>query len=622
MSSHDQPEADNRGQVPQAPTDPSQRAAHDDILHVLDEFSTGLQSLQHLYAQRQVLQDKLRATEAALAAREEAVRTREESLDAERARLAEELASLSSARAELDRARADCETKSAEVEHERAALAARREQSDADTRSRDQALATREQELAARENDSRESLRVIEAARAELDAEKAALDLARTSLETQLAEVAGLREELSHERERLSKEADSLRELSEKNGHEAASFASLEGEAARLRDALAAGADLASDYASLWLVELARAESLRAQGEESVASLGELEGVLEQLKHRLREEHEAAEEARLAESEAREAERRACEALAHAQRAHPVGNEGLEHLRRRLDLRQRRLSQGRVVLRAQADKIRRGGEALRKRFEQAEQVLAQRAELAGIRQRLIAENARIQRHKAGSRAGVITLCAVGVLGLLGALSWALARQIAPATFRVESEIRADGRGRELSSAELEEWQRFHQELVSDPRFHEAAAEKFKRQGLLALASPAAVGSMVSDSLAVDSDANGEMKLILRGQGSDATRRELETLTAALVAYANTAQQQRIDGGLTAVSKPATPDASPIDRTREFYALGILGGSTLLSLILAVTIWKRLSGAKSAFEQDSMLQAALAETTTWDVSERG
>lgn len=615
MSSHDQPEADNRGQVPQTPTDPSQRAAHDDILHVLDEFSTGLQSLQHLYAQRQVLQDKLRATEAALAAREEAVRTREESLGAERTRLAEELASLSSARAELDRARADCEAKSAEVEHERAALAARREQSDADTRSRDQALATREQELAARESDSRESLRVIEAARAELDAEKAALDLARTSLETQLAEVAGLREDLSHERERLSKEADSLRELSEKNGHEAASFASLEGEAARLRDALAAGADLASDYASLWLVELARAESLRAQGEESVASLGELEGVLEQLKHRLREEHEAAEEAR-------EAERRASEALAHAQRAHPVGNEGLEHLRRRLDLRQRRLAQGRVVLRAQADKIRRGGEALRKRFEQAEQVLAQRAELAGIRQRLIAENARIQRHKAGSRAGVITLCAVGVLGLLGGLSWALARQIAPATFRVESEIRADGRGRELSSAELEEWQRFHQELVNDPRFHEAAAEKFKRQGLLTLASPAAVGSMVSDSLAVDSDANGEMKLILRGQGSDATRRELETLTAALVAYANTAQQQRIDGGLTAVSKPATPDASPIDRTREFYALGILGGSTLLSLILAVTIWKRLSGAKSAFEQDSMLQAALAETTTWDVSKRG
>ncbi len=166
------------------------------------------------------------------------------------------------------------------------------------------------------------------------------------------------------------------------------------------------------------------------------------------------------------------------------------------------------------------------------------------------------------------------------------------------------------RNRELNEAELNEWTHFHLGLLTDPRFHETAADRFKRAGFPKLSTPAAVAEMVRDDLTTEEAAPGEMELHLKGQGSDHTQRALETLTAAVTSHANALQQQRIDGGVTVVSLAAASGNEPLDNTLMLYFVGILLVGMTVCIVFLVAMWKRLAGAKTAFERDDIVNQAL------------
>lgn len=418
------------------------------------------------------------------------------------------------------------------------------------------------------------------------------------------------------------------------------------------------------EYERLWLLELehsagltreldatrtsaAQAQAAMAERAQDVANasqaggsseeIAELEKIVEALKTRLRKEMATREEAQqIAEAAAhdltaagdalRAAEQRADEAdkivvrlreeLAKA-RTRSSGSVDPE-LAQRLAHRRERLRKYRSAVREQATKVRKASEIVKKRYDQAEQVLAHRAELAAIRERVIDADRRSQAGRARTRAAQIMFFAVAIVALLGGMSWAISSQVAPAAFMAEATLSADGRGRELSSAELAEWESFHEGVLKDPLFHEAAAERFKRLGLMQLASPVAVREVIDSSITTDDSRPGELRVRMIGAGAARTERVMEAFTAAFASYANSLQQKRIDGSATKVLKPASVSGDPIDNTRTYYALGIMGAGLVVVFAAALAVWSKLARAKTSFEMDQQVAAALVGTQWADL----
>jgi len=149
---------------------------------------------------------------------------------------------------------------------------------------------------------------------------------------------------------------------------------------------------------------------------------------------------------------------------------------------RRLESRRRRLHQYRRIAEAHAQKVRKAGEALQRRYELCEQVLGQRADLAAAKQALGAAHAVIERRRAGSRAVGLVCFLVLTLATLGALSWALAWSFFPGTYIASVTLRAENPSRELNAAELDDWSKYHAAQLSDPQFIAVAAERMQARG--------------------------------------------------------------------------------------------------------------------------------------------
>ena len=275
-------------------------------------------------------------------------------------------------------------------------------------------------------------------------------------------------------------------------------------------------------------------------------------------------------------------------------------------------IRQKRLRLYKSLLRQQAMKVRKASEALRKRYEQAEQVLAQRAELAAARLKIIEAQRILERKSASSRAAVFVLCILCIGTLVSALSWAIAREVAPAKFEAISMVKAESKERTLNDGELAEWQRMHESIIEDGRLHEALAERFKRQGILSLAEASAVGAMTRQNLYSESRAPGELKLRLVSQGAEQTSRVLEIFTNGLANFVNSGGIRRVDGATTMISQTATVGTSPVDNIRAQYTLGLSGLGIVVCSLIGFFIWSRLARAKTAFEQDIRLAETLNE----------
>jgi len=284
-------------------------------------------------------------------------------------------------------------------------------------------------------------------------------------------------------------------------------------------------------------------------------------------------------------------------------------------MQKRLERRRARLGVYKTLLRRQAVKIRKASEVLTKRFEQVEQVMAMRADLAAARQRLIQAERREIKRAAISRTVAPMAGILAIISLTGALSWAIAREIAPARFAATAVLKAESRDRVLNSGELAEWQTLHENLINDPRLHEALAERYKRQGIASLAAPGDVLELTRGGLTFESGTDGELKLRLEGQGAEPTARTLEIFTNGLTNFVNSGSIRRVDGATTAIAQASAAGDSPIDSVRTQYTLGLAGGGSVLCSALAFSVWRRLSQAKSTFEQDTQLESLIDRVPT-------
>jgi hypothetical protein len=206
----------------------------------------------------------------------------------------------------------------------------------------------------------------------------------------------------------------------------------------------------------------------------------------------------------------------------------------------------------------------------------------------------------------------VGLGGAATLAILAGLSWATAREFAPAEFQAQAEVVAESRGRELTEGELAEWQRFHESLLMDPMYHESAAERCKRQNIEELETPTQVADLLAKNASTESVRDGQLFLRLHGKGARQTERLLDTLTSALASYANSAMTRRIDGGATRVSANAKAGDKPIDQTRSVWALIGFAASTVVAFSVVGVSYLRLSRAKTAFERDTTIEETLDE----------
>ncbi len=511
-------------------------------------------------------------------------------LDAQRASFETERAACDSDRNAIDAARLALQAR----EHELEALTASSDERTVEARARldelAHALDARERELDA--NTSRLAERESEAlanARTQLQAAQASHAEALSERDALAAKLAETEHSLRSERERLAESLRSI-ETARAQAAQAQAQASTAGSHAdRDRESSTRRfADLMTvieEYEAWIACERRETVALMRQLADSQSEAAQAGEVIDALKARLKTV--------LAEAAARP------QAPAASSRA----ASWVEHRRKRLQK-----LRGAISLRTA--RLQKGEAALTKRFEACEQLLSQRAALATTHQKLRAIEHRQLAHRASSRAATVGICSVITVAVLAVLSWVGAREFAPAKFEAEAVLTADAKGRPLGEGELAEWQRYHESLLLDPLYHEAAADRFKRQGGETLVTPAQVAELVRTSMSTESLEDGELRVRLRGQGADQTERVLDTLTAALASHANASASRRIDGGVTKVTQPATAGDFPIDQTRNVWTLIGFGASTVAAFAFMGLIYLRLSRAKTQFEKDATIAATL------------
>ncbi len=644
-------------------------AGEDAVMEVLGEFQAGVESLKSLYAQRVSMTADLKMREVELKEQIERVNQNEARIAQQQAELTQmreacerEKRESQQMRDEFERSKSDFAQRQSELQRATEELAQQRKAIESaqeainarDAKLRDQnngleatkqRAAELQRELAAvRENAASEATAAAQAAeslRNEIAASRKSVEDLNAKF-SQLADAArGLKEQIAGEQEKsnglqevldeqvqvLANERVEVRKLTkelaalkanpgENKGSSHADIQKLtqtfEAERAQLQakfkaqlDAQAAAAKAEADRLREEL------ESFRKdQGGTDSAAKARLEKAAQVIQS-LREQAEAQKaeidslqsaiaESKTALAQAQQTARAAMDAKINTGSADEVWTKR----------RRERLRRARVLVRQQDSKIKKAGDVLRTRFEQCEQVLALRAELVSARDTINAARRRTEQMKAKGKTAAVLFYSIGAFFSLGALSWVVTGFVTPGMFAANATLKAESRSRELNSAEFGEWQLFHEQLLNDPRFHEAAAERMARRGIASLGTPGAVGTMVKNDLITRPGNEGEMVVELRGEGSERTARVLETLTTALASQANASRQQRVDGAVTTITQAAKSTEQPIDNTRMLYAAAGWAASTFLALIAGIFVWRRMLSVKHTFENQARVDELL------------
>lgn len=456
---------------------------------------------------------------------------------------------------------------------------------------RDAELAKRQAAVEAASQRESQDLSKYESERTELErrvaTESDAAEQLKNDLESVVRRCAAQEEVLSEYEQLLSVERSHVHTLMERIQREGAGADEIEASLVELRQCLAAERNARSaavEGSESSLQQIAEASAKVREHEEKVASL--------------------------------EKELAAAKAL-HAKQQHTIerlGNAkpGAATSGGTSVLRRKRLSRYRSILREQVDKVRRASEVLAKRFEQCEQVLGMRAEVMAAKRQVENAHAKVQRQASTKRAAALTLYCVLILGTLAALSWAAVNQVMPGVFAATTELTADGRGRELSDAELDEWKRSLEETLADPRFIDLVADRMKKRGYDALGTGGAMKTFLASRFSHESPSPGSIKLEVRADGRDRAARSLDIIATALASDANANRERRADGAVTLIKSPAVAGDRPVHDTRPMHAGMVLGVSSLLTLGLGTLLWGRLAKAKTDFEMGSQIDQVLDE----------
>lgn len=633
--------------APSQPSNASDRHAAD-ALGAITDFEKSIQGLKKLYEERKEIENKLADAQSRLVANETELAARSAQLEQAGARQAEiertvellrsesEAAAASHAivKTQLESARSELETRTREHELLKQKEADRQRQ-DAELREQEarqheaqrieQEEERRRQEAETREHEEARR-KEQEALAAANEAESAKSKSLAKELDEFASELQSLQSELEKEKAELEATRDSLRENakalkereaeieSQRAGQSAAFTAgdaelarqlAAESEAAeqlrldieRIARRCSAQEEVLSEYEQLLAVERTHVHALVSEIQTGDADPESTRSRIEELKSCLSKERDERD--------------RLHRRLAELQNAPKPGGAAGHTVPSGLSaLRQRRLKRCRAILREHVSKVRKASEVLAKRFEQCEQVLSQRAQLAQAKRQLDVAGASIARRAGAKRAGAITLCIVLTLGVLGALSWAVVGQAWPGDFEARADVTADGRGRELSDGELDEWRRALEATLADPQFAETIAARMKQRGYDSLGSAGAVRTLLTGSFSHESPAPGTLSLEIRAPGREKAARTLDIITTALASDANAARERRADGAVTLIKAPASAGSQPINDQRLPRSGMVLLGAIVLTFGLGFGIWGKLSRAKQEFELGSQIDQVL------------
>jgi len=279
------------------------------------------------------------------------------------------------------------------------------------------------------------------------------------------------------------------------------------------------------------------------------------------------------------------------------------------------DRRRTRLRRMRKLLKGDAEKLRLANDALRTRYEQCEQVLTKRSELAEAYEAIASAQRKVRNKEVRSGVFVGLFAMVAIVMMLGVSSWFIAGRVAPGLYSSRATLTATSPEGKLSEGDLAAWDSYITGLTADPRFLEVAAERMKRRGIRAFSTPGELGQHMEASLDIAASMPGEVVLEYRDNGAERTQRVLDTFTVALSSAANNARARRVDTAITSVEQSASLSSTPLDSLRLNMSGIIFGGSMLISLIVGGMIWKRLAAAKARFENDSRVEV-LFEEEAW------
>lgn len=637
-----------------------------------DEMEKGLAELRAKNDELKRWADEHDRQKSALAAESEAISKTRQEIESGKARLA-------SARQEIEqaaRAMAEVESRRAEIAAEARKVAeARAEVETLQVRlqtARDEieeakqfqaSIENRRNELeaeASRLNEARAKLDAESAGLAELRSQKALIEGELAVLDKKKGRAESLAEALSSMEQNLSEQAQELSRLKTELADARSGMDQREHglqdqreTVARLERELAALREVVEEYEQLWSVEREHAAGLMLQLEQQAAQAAanlaavpvaqamgdsasreeveQLETLVSELKDRLRTEianRRAAERTLSERSESPDPARAEIESkLERAMGQLSSAQAEIDRLRSdapsfstpaqelKLERRRERLRTCKRLVREKQEKLRVGGEALRTRFQQCEEIIKQRADLSKVAERVKSADRRLQKQKASSRVAGVVLCWVLILGIMAGLSYAVSRQVVPGIYVAKTVLKADGRGHELTDEERTEWQQYHENLLSDPRFADVVAKRMARKGMAASSDPGAVVDMVKNRLVWESATPGEIRLELKGPGATATERELDTISTALAGEANAARTNLATAAVTTPPTPAVTNGMPLDNSQLIAAGAMLGVGFIILVGVSIGMYRKLAQAKTRFEKDAEM-ASLLDDANW------
>ncbi len=282
--------------------------------------------------------------------------------------------------------------------------------------------------------------------------------------------------------------------------------------------------------------------------------------------------------------------------------------------------RRDRLRKQRALLRDRSTKLNTATKALRDRFEQVEQILSRRAELAEAYQSVADAEAKLANRESRSAAMLMLTAIVVIFGVLGGASWFVSGVMAPGQHAATAVVRADAGSRQLTESDLQGWRAYVDGLTADPAFLESVAERMKRRGIESYSTAGALRSMVASNLDVQSPEQGTIEFELRDSGRARTERVLDTYVVALASQANHNRSRRSDGATTVVGQASRVRSDPLDQTRLVTAGGMFGGTALLTLVGGNLIWRRMRDSKAKFERSARVDMILDEARWGDPRE--
>ena len=566
-----------------------EHASGDEVLGLLDKLGAQLEQLRTFKSERDAFQNLQAQRDAEFAERQRQVESM--ASEVERRRLEAEQAehALTGARAQVEAESQRIAGLSREIEARSAELESKFREADQRLQQAEQrahSLEQHQRQLAERQSELEQAAAIVSQKARELEQREAQ---ASSMAAQEHGEVAGLRQQLEqagHAMEQLRQQV-----------------------AAAEQRTVAAQNELAQASQRLAEAERKAEQALKASvgsGDASKAyeeKIAKYDKVVEALKGKL-----ASSESTIATLTVRLEEAAISGSLASSASA---GEELAS-----VELRRERLRVYKALLQQQARKIAQAKKVLEKRQTELEknvgsrtraeetklnelkpQVQAEKEEVARIRKSAMARAAR-------NRAGLFVLFFGLGLCLIAAASWFAAGKVAKPTYLATATIGLDERDIVPGSDQVDAWQQFQRQLVSDPQLLEQASQRMDARGFRELRTPSDLRAFLGESLEINATQPGRIGLAMRGEGEGRTARMLETLVTSLVAYSNDTRDLRRDQASTVVVTAARAEGEPVEDPRVAVAGMIAGGASALALFLAVVFWRSMT--RPPDDEDAML----------------